>query len=96
MKIFLTKSCGLELLFTLDELASKQVDNGIYDTYDYIVYYKPKHATFCQFCSSFRDIGVIEYEPSTTKNSKRILRLSKGSIQQLKDVKIQFAEFVAP
>ena len=96
LKIFLTKSCGLELLFTLDELASKQVDNGIYDTYDYIVYYKPKHATFCQFCSSFRDIGVIEYEPSTTKNSKRILRLSKGSIQQLKDVKIQFAEFVAP
>ena len=59
LKIFLTKSYGLELLFTLDELASKQVDNGIDDTYECIVYYKPKRATFSQFCSSFRDIGVI-------------------------------------
>ncbi len=39
---------------------------------------------------------LISVNLSTTKNSKRILRLSEGSIQQLKDVKIQFAEFVAP
>ena len=60
LKIFLTKSYGLELLFTLDELASKQVDNGIDDTYECIVYYKPKRSTFSQFCSSFKDIGVID------------------------------------
>ena len=96
LKIFLTKSYGLELLFTLDELASKQVDNGIDDTYECIVYFKPKRAAFSQFCSILRDSGVIEYAPSTTKKSKPILRLSEGSIQQLSDVRIQFAKTVAP
>ena len=88
LKNFLTKSYGLELLFTLDELASKQVDNSIDDTYKCIVYYKPKSSTFSQFCSSFKDIGVIDQAPSTTKNIKRILLLSEGSIQQLQDVRI--------
>ena len=60
LKIFLTKSYGLDLLFTLDELASKQVDNGIDDTYECIVYFKPKRAAFSQFCSILRDSGVIE------------------------------------
>lgn len=61
-----------------------------------IVYYKTKHAAFYQFCSILGDRGVIEYAPSTSEKSKEILRLTEGSMQQLSDVRIQFAETVAP
>ena len=95
LKIFLTKSYGLELLFTLDEHQNRSIMVSMI-LMKCILYYETKHAAFYQFCSILRDRGVIEYAPSTNKKSKQILRLSEGSIQQLSDVRIQFAETVAP
>ena len=95
LKIFLTKSYGLELSFTLDEHQNRSIMVSMI-LMKRFVYYKTKHAAFYQFCSILRDSGVIEYAPSTNNKSKRILRLSGGSIQQLSDVRIQITETVAP
>ena len=60
IKMYFSKAYGLELMFVLDHAESEESDNGIDDTYECIVYFKPKRAAFSQFCSSFKDIGEID------------------------------------
>lgn len=90
LKIFLSKNYGLMLLFILEELAEKKTDNGIDDTYEFMLFYKPKRAAFSQFCALLRDTGVIDYTISANKKSKRILRLSKTSQEELQEIRKHF------
>jgi hypothetical protein len=82
-KLFLSKSYGLELLFCLELCGENDADNGIDDTYEMVRFFKPRRAAFSQFCCILRDSGAVEYLGSTTKKSKRVLRLTEISAIQL-------------
>ena len=55
-----------------------------------MLFYKPKRAAFSQFCALLRDTGVIDYTISANKKSKRILRLSKTSHEELQETRKHF------
>ena len=80
---FMSKAYGLELLFRLESFALDAADNGIDDTYDAIVFNRPRKAAFSQFCAFLRDQESIVYQTSDLKKSKTVLRLSPGTLEEL-------------
>jgi hypothetical protein len=84
---FLQKGYGLELLFSLEDMAVNGDDNGIDDTYNSIRFHKPLKVAFSQYCELLKSNGSIVVVRSARKRSKRILRLSDLSLAQLSEAR---------
>ena len=87
-RAFLAKSYGLELLFILHECERKLADNGIEDSYDLLIYLKPRRAAFSSHINALEANGHIIKTVSEKKVSKSVLRISA-------DVRKAFNEFTS-
>jgi hypothetical protein len=85
-RAFLAKSYGLELLFILHECERKLDDNGIEDSYNLLIYLKPRRAAFSSHINVLEANGHIIKVVSEKKASKNVLRISA-------DVRKAFHEF---
>ena len=75
-RVFLAKSYGLELLFILDECERNLDENGIEDSYDLLIYLKPRRAAFSSHINLLEANGHIIKAVSEKKASKSVLRIS--------------------
>ena len=87
-RAFLAKSYGLELLFSLDECERNLADNGIEDSYDLLIYLKPRRAAFSSHINVLEANGHTIKVVSEKKASKSVLRISA-------DVRKAFNEFTS-
>ena len=74
---FLSKPYGLELLFVLDKCKKDGSDNGIDDTFDLILFNKPRREAFHKFVDLLVSKHHLLKLKSETKASKTVLRMSK-------------------
>ena len=74
---FLSKPYGLEFLYALDKCNSDAADNGIDDTFDLILFNKPRREAFHKFVDLLVSKHHLLKLKSETKASKTILRMSK-------------------
>ena len=87
-RAFLAKPYGLELLFILHESERNLADNGIEDSYDLLMYLKPRRAAFSSHINSLEANGHIIKAVSEKKASKSVLRMST-------DVRKAFNDFTS-
>ena len=87
-RAFLAKSYGLELLFILYECERNLDDNGIEDSYDLLIYLKPRRAAFSSHINLLEANGHIIKVESEKKASKSVLRISA-------DIRKAFHEFTS-
>lgn len=87
-RCFLSKPYGLEWLYVLDKCNINGVDNGINDTFDMILFNKPRREAFHKFVDLLASKHHLLKLKSGTKASKTVLRMSK-------DVNEVFQEFKA-
>ena len=76
IRMFCSKPYGLELMLILDAAEKDDDDNGIDDTFDSILFNKPRRGAFSNFLKLLLINGHIQKIPSSTKASKSVLRLS--------------------
>ena len=74
--LFLSKPYGLELLYVLDKCNSNAADNGIDDTFDLILFNKPRREAFHKFVQLLANKHHLLKLVSGAKASKTVLRMS--------------------
>ena len=84
---FLSKPYGLELLFVLDKCKKDGSDNGIDDTFDFILFNKPRREAFHKFVDLLVSKHHLLKLKSETKASKTVLRMSKDVSEAFKAFK---------
>mgnify|MGYP006107718619 FL=1 len=84
---FLSKPYGLELLFVLDKCKKDGSDNGIDDTFDLILFNKPRRKAFGIFVDLLWKKSYLIKSKSKIKASKSILRLSNEVLEVFKKFK---------
>jgi hypothetical protein len=70
-KPLLRKSYGLELILILRLAHYRAWDNGIDDTYNFLISSKPRREAFSRFVGALIEKGILETIPSSTKRSKK-------------------------
>ena len=73
---FLSKPYGLELLYVLDKCNRDAADNGIDDTFDLILFNKPRREAFHKFVQLLASKHHLLKLVSGAKASKTVLRMS--------------------
>ncbi|MEK9596454.1 MAG: hypothetical protein VW057_10870 [Rhodospirillaceae bacterium] len=76
IRMFCSKPYGLELMLILDAAEKDDDDNGVDDTFDAIMFNKPRRGAFSNFLKLLLISGHIQKIPSSTKACKSVLRLS--------------------
>jgi hypothetical protein len=76
-RCFLSKPYGLEFLYVLDKCNSDAADNGIDDTFDLILFNKPRREAFHKFVDLLASKHHLLELRSETKASETVLRMSK-------------------
>ena len=84
---YLSKSYGLELLFVLDTCKKNGSDNGIDDTFNLILFNKPRREAFGIFVELLCKKQYLIKSKSKIKASKSILRLSNEVLEVFKKFK---------
>lgn len=84
---FLSKPYGLEFLYVLDKCDSDAADNGINDTFDLILFNKPRREAFHKFVDFLAGNHHQLKLKSETKASKTVLRMSKDVSEAFKTFK---------
>ncbi len=84
---FLSKPYGLELLFVLDKCKKNGSDNSIDDTFNLILFNKPRKEAFSIFVESLWKQKHLVKSKSKIKANKSILRLSNEMFETLKKFK---------
>ena len=84
---FLSKPYGLEFLYALDKCDSDAADNGIDDTFDLILFNKPRREAFHKFVDFLAGKHHLLKLKSETKASKTVLRMSKDVSEAFKAFK---------
>ena len=84
---FLSKPYGLELLYVLDKCKKDGSDNSISDTFELIVYNKPRREAFGIFVELLCKKQYLIKSKSKIKASKSILRISNEVFEVFKKFK---------
>ena len=84
---FLSKPYGLEFLYALDKCNSDAADNGIDDTFDLILFNKPRREAFHKFVQLLASKHHLLKLVSGAKASKTVLRMSKDVSEAFKTFK---------
>ena len=84
---FLSKPYGLEWLYILDKCNSDAADNGIDETFDLILFNKPRSEAFHKFVDLLASKHHLLKLKSETKASKTILRMSEDVSEAFKAFK---------
>jgi len=88
VNFYCSKPYGLELLLILEKCKKEGVDNGIEDTFDLILFNKPRRAAFAKFIKQLEELKYIIKQKSSTKASKFVLRMSAETAKSFTKFKV--------
>jgi len=86
IKSFFLKHYGFELLIRLYDFGVADADNGIDDTLASIKLNTPRREAFSTFIDFLVTNGAVLERTSTTKKSKKVLRLSASTQDQMDEM----------